>query len=68
MEVMGRKCKQVGDGRWMMGYKWLEKCGGLKGEEKKLGLGLGLLCWAWKVWALTNHGFESNWLGKSELD
>ena len=57
--LIGGKCEQVGDRRWMMGCKWLGKTWGLKGKEKKLGL--GLLCWAWKVWVLINHGFEPNW-------
>ena len=40
MGVMGGKGEQVGDRRWMMGCKWLEKRRGLMGKEKKLGLGL----------------------------
>ena len=56
--VMGEKGEQVGDGRWMMGCKWLEKTWERAGErlligkrkEKEIGPRvIELWCWAWKV-------------------
>ena len=56
--MMRNESEQVGDGRWKMDCKWLEKIwervGGrlLVGKRKEKEIGprvIELWCWAWKV-------------------